>query len=77
VTGIGTLLNMLMLAGHVIVGGCVSVTVTVKVQLAVLLDASATLHETVVVPFGNDDPDTGAQTGAPTPGQLSLTVGAG
>ena len=65
-----------MFAGQVIVGGCVSFTVTVNVQLALLLDASATLQETVVVPFANDDPDAGAQIGVPTPGQLSLTVGA-
>ena len=75
-TGTGTLLCTVTLAGHVIVGFCVSVTVTVKVQLAVLVEASVTLHETVVVPFANDEPDAGAQTGAPTPGQLSLTVGA-
>ena len=51
-------------------------TVTVKVQLTVLLEASVTLQETVVVPVGNEEPDAGAQTGDPTPGQLSLTVGA-
>ena len=51
-------------------------TVTVKLQLAELPDASVTLHVTVVVPFANVDPDGGTQAGVPTPGQLSLTGGA-
>ena len=69
---------MLMLAGHVIVGGWVSVTVTVNVHVEVFggVAASLTLQETVVVPTGNEEPDAGVQTGVPTPGQLSLTVGA-
>ena len=54
-----------------------SFTVTVNEQLAEFPDASSTLHVTVVVPFGKLDPDAGEQVGAPTPGQLSLTVGAG
>jgi hypothetical protein len=66
-----------MLAGQVIVGGCVSLTVIVNVQVVVLPDESDTVHVTVVVPFGKNEPDAGAQTGAPTPGQLSDTVGAG
>lgn len=66
-----------MLAGQVIVGGCVSRTVTVKEQLAELFEASLTVHVTVVVPTGNDDPDAGEQLGVPTPGQLSLTAGGG
>ena len=66
-----------MLAGHVIAGGCVSLTVTVNAQLAVLPEESATLQVTVVVPFGKNIPEAGAQVGAPTLGQLSLTVGAG
>ena len=53
-----------------------SLTVTVKLQLAELPDASVTLHATVVVPFANVDPDGGTQEGAPTPGQLLLTAGA-
>jgi len=64
-----------MFAGHVIVGGCVSLTVTVKLQLAELLDASITEQLTVVVPFGKVAPDAGVQTGVPTPGQLSVAVG--
>jgi hypothetical protein len=37
-----------MLAGHVIVGGCVSFTVTVKLQLT----SDASVHVMVVVPTG-------------------------
>jgi len=66
-----------ILAGQVIEGGCVSLTVIVNVQVAVLPDESATVHVTVVVPFGKNEPDAGEQTGVPTPGQLSDTVGAG
>ena len=64
-------------AGQVIVGGCVSFTVIVNEQALVLLEASLTEQVTVVVPFGNAEPDGGEQIGAPTPGQLSLTVGVG
>ena len=39
--------------------------------------ASATVQVTVVVPTGKNEPEAGVQTGAPTPGQLSETVGAG
>jgi hypothetical protein len=63
-----------MLAGHVTVGFCVSLTVTVNVQLAVLLEASLTVQETVVTPFWKVVPDAGVQTGVPTPGQLSVAV---
>jgi hypothetical protein len=54
-----------------------STTVTVKLHIDMLLDESFTVHVTVVVPFGKVDPDAGLQVGAPTPGQLSLTAGAG
>ena len=54
-----------------------SFTVIVNEQVPVLLAASLTVQVTVVVPFGNVEPDGGEQVGAPTPGQLSLTVGAG
>ena len=64
-------------AGHVIEGGWVSFTVTVNEQLAELPEASETEQLTVVVPFANVEPDAGAHVGEPTPGQLSLTVGAG
>ncbi len=60
-----------------IIGGCVSLTVMVKVQLAVLPDESATVQVTVVVPTGKNEPDAGKQIGVPTPGQLSDTVGGG
>jgi len=61
----------------VIDGGCESVTVTVNVQLAMLPEESVTVQVTVVVPLGKNEPEAGEQLGAPTPGQLSLTVGAG
>ena len=58
------------------VGASVSLTVTVKPQLDMLFAVSFTEQLTVVVPFANAAPDGGLQIGAPTPGQLSLTVGA-
>ena len=64
------------LDGHTIVGGCVSLTVTVNEQFDEFPDESLTLQVTVVAPFGNVAPDAGAHEGAPTPGQLSLTAGA-
>jgi hypothetical protein len=63
-------------AGQVIEGAMLSTTVTVKLAEEVLFAASATVQLTVVVPFGKLDPEAGVQTGAPTPGQLSLTTGA-
>jgi hypothetical protein len=51
--------------------------VTVNEQLALLLEASVTVHVTVVLPTWNVDPEAGEQVGVPTPGQLSLTVGGG
>jgi hypothetical protein len=60
--------------GQVTVGGCVSFTVTVNEQLAVLLDASLTEQLTVVTPFWKVVPDAGEQTGVPTPGQLSVAI---
>ena len=67
----------MMFAGHVIAGACVSLIVMVNEQVAWLLDASLTLQVTVVVPFGKNEPAAGMQEGEPTPGQLSLTAGAG
>ena len=69
--------GLVMLAGQVIVGACVSFTVTVKLQVAVFggVAASLTVHVTVVTPFANAVPDAGVQTGVPTPGQLSVAVG--
>ena len=61
------------------VGGCVSVTMTSKQQLAMLPDASLTLKHTVVVPGGKNEPEGSplVSIGVPTPGQLSATVGSG
>lgn len=53
------------------------VTVTVKVQVEVNGTASLTVQVTVVTPIGKEEPEAGTQVGEPTPGQLSLTVGAG
>ena len=65
-----------MLDGHApMCGACVSFTVTVNEQVAGLPDASVTEHVTVVAPFENVEPEGGAQLGAPSPAQLSLTVG--
>ena len=51
--------------------------VTVNAQTDLLFAASVTEQLTVVVPFGKAAPDGGLQIGVPTPGQLSLTTGAG
>jgi hypothetical protein len=62
---------VVMFAGHVTVGGCVSLTVTLNEQLPPpLLDVQVT----VVVPLGKKDPDAGLQVTVP---QLPLDVGAG
>ena len=63
-----------MLAGQVIVGFCVSLTVTVNEQFAGLPDPSVTVQLTVVVPVGKLEPEGGLQTGVPTFGQLSVAV---
>ena len=46
-----------MFAGQVIVGTCVSDTVTVKEQVAELPAPSVTLNVLVVTPTGNDEPE--------------------
>ena len=51
-------------------------SVTLKLQEAVLPEASVAVHVTVVVPTGKVEPDGGTQA-AVTPGQLSLAVGGG
>ena len=66
-----------LLSGQVIAGGWVSFTLTVKEQVAVLPEESATVQLTVVVPLAKNEPEAGEHVGAPTPGQLSLTVGGG
>lgn len=75
--GAGTALAQLtvIFAGQVIVGGCVSFTLIVNVQVAVLPEPSVAVAVTVVVPTGKKLPDAGLLTTV-TPGQLSLTVGA-
>ena len=65
----------MIFVGQVTAGACVSLTVTVKLHAAVLLEASDTVQLTVVVPFGKNEPVAGEQVTAPTPGQLSLAVG--
>ena len=57
--------------GQVATGGCVSLTVTVKLHGVVLPAASVARQLTVVTPTGKVEPLSGAQT-MPTPGQLSV-----
>ena len=57
--------------GQLIIGGSVSLTVTLKEQLAVLPLASVATQFTVVLPLGKVDPLGGAQLTL-APGQLSL-----
>ena len=52
-----------------------ALTVTVKLQLSLLPEASVTLHFTVVVPTTKFDPEAGVEVTV-VPGQLSETVGA-
>jgi hypothetical protein len=49
------------LAGQVIVGGCVSFTVTLKTQLG----PATVVQVTTVVPFGKKELEAGAQVTAP------------
>src|SRR5207249_6287218 len=60
-------------AGQLSEGRSVSLTVTVKLQLELLPDASVAVHTTLVVPFGKLDPDAGTHTIEP-PAQLSVNV---
>ena len=69
------LFDVVMLAGHVMAQP--ADTVTVKLQLAVFIAAYETEQFTVVAPSGKLEPDAGVHVGAPMPGQLSETVGAG
>jgi len=62
-----------MSAGQRIVGGSESLTVTVKLQLFVLPDVSATVQTTFVVPVAKLEPLAGTQLVLATP-QLSPTV---
>jgi len=65
-----------MFAGQLSAGGCVSLTVTVKLQAATLFAESVTLQETGVTPAGKVDPAGGEQT-MNRPGQLSVATGIG
>ena len=62
-----------MSAGQLILGFSVSFTVTEKVQVEVLPDASVAVEVTVVVPFGKVEPEGGSLTTV-TPGLLSVAV---
>jgi hypothetical protein len=64
-------------AGQLMAGGCVSLTVTANVHIAVFPEESATLHMTVVAPTEKKEPEAGEQTVVPSPGQLSIAVGGG
>jgi hypothetical protein len=63
-----------ILAGQVTTGAIVSLTATVKLQLAVLPDASVAMQVTVLVPLANVLPFVGLQLTV-TPEQLSVAVG--
>ena len=66
-----------LLLGQVTEGICVSFTVTVKLQVFVLLLASVTLKVLVVIPTGNADPlAKPAVLTVIAPVQLSVPVGA-
>ena len=59
--------------GQVISGTCVSLIVTVKVQVLLLLEASVATLVTVVVPTGKVEPDGGVETTVTLP-QLSVAL---
>ena len=60
----------MMVVGQVIVGGCVSLTVTVKLQLG----PAVAVQVTVVVPTGKNEPEGGEQVIVP---QVPVEVGGG
>ena len=62
------------LAGQVITGACVSLTLTVNWQVLTLPEASVAVTVTVVVPTGKKLPEAGELV-IVTPGQLSVAVG--
>jgi hypothetical protein len=62
-----------MSAGQAMLGGCVSLTMTRKLQLAVLLALSVAVQVTVLVPLRKVDPLGGVQLTV-TPGQLSVAL---
>src|SRR5439155_8240569 len=61
------------LAGQLMLGDWLSLTVTVKLQLELLPDVSVAVHTTLVVPLGKLDPDAGTHTIEP-PRQLSVKL---
>jgi len=61
---------VVIFAGQFIIGISLSLTVTLKLHVAVLPDASVAVQLTGVVPFGKVEPDGGVQL-VVTPGQLS------
>jgi hypothetical protein len=61
-------------AGHVAIGASVSLTVTVKMQLAMLWLESVAVHVTVVVPGAKVLPEGGVQTTVGLGSQLSVAV---
>jgi len=62
-----------MLAGHVITGFSVSLTVTLKLQVAMLPESSVAVQVTKLVPLANVEPLAGLHA-VVTPGQLSLAT---
>ena len=65
-----------MSLGQTIVGGCASLTVTVKLQVVLMLPlASVALQDTVVTPCGKVEPDGGVQLLLGFGSQASLAVG--
>jgi hypothetical protein len=62
-----------MLAGQIATGTSVSLTVTLKLQLAVLPEASVAVQVTLLVPLANVLPLVGMQVTL-TPGQLSVAI---
>ena len=63
-----------MLAGQLIAGGAMSLTVTVKLHIAVLPPPSVAVQVTVVVPFGKDEPDCGVHITNGDSVQMSVAV---
>jgi hypothetical protein len=68
---------MVTLPGHVMEGDCVSLTITVKEQVAILPAESVIWQFTVVTPFANMEPEAGEQVGGVRSTQSSLTAGGG
>src|SRR5438876_9539148 len=66
-----------MLVGHAITGGSLSLTVTVKLHVAVLPAASVTRNTCVITPTGKADPLANPPVCVVTaPAQLSVPTGA-